>query len=173
MELPTGYTDPFTILFDGLWEVFAANPLIDALVRDRNRIKFDTVLGLKDTIQHGDLPEIVIVPVGHSQEDLGTSGTGRITESYRIFISTDDKRPDFIHALQWELYRCLETFNSVKAGTLLYNGIRFIELLRISSGNQSITNPELNRGIKGWCAAWDFTVDMCFPRTSLHYSIEE
>lgn len=172
MELPDGYTNPFTILFQGLAETFRQNPLLRDLVRPDNFIVFDGVLGLKTNIQHGDLPELVIVPNGHSQEDMGTSAVGRISESYRVFISTDDKRTEFIHALQWEIFRCLETFNAYVAGTLTYNGRRFIEILKLGSGSESMSISETNRGINGWCASWEFTVSMQFPHSDLLFEVD-
>ena len=110
--------------------------------------------------------------MGHSQEDMGTSADGKISESFKVFFSTDDKRVQFIHALQWEIFRCLETFNAYVAGKLEYNGHRFIEILKIGSGSESITNPEFNRGIDGWCASWEFTVGMLFPHSDLHFNVE-
>lgn len=172
MQLPEGYTDPFTILFEGLAEVFRQNPLVAQLVKPGNFLVFDSVLGLKANVQHGDLPELAIVPTGYSQEDMGTSADGRITESFIIFFSTDDKRVEMIHALQWELFRCLETFNAYKAGELLYNGHRFIEILKMGNGTESISMPEQNRGINGWCASWEFTVGMRFPHSDLHFNLE-
>lgn len=172
MQLPEGYKDPYTILFDGLAEVFRQNPLISRLVKPGNFMFFDSVLGLKTNVQHADLPELAIVPTGYTQEDMGTSDTGRISESYRVFFSTDDKRAEFIHALQWEIFRCLETFNAHVIGRLKYNGRRFIEILRIGSGTESITIPETNRGIDGWCASWEFTVGMQFPHSDLHFDVE-
>lgn len=172
MELPSGYTDPFTILFNGLAETFRQNPLIGDMVRPDNFVIFDGVLGLKDSVQHGDLPELVIVPNGHSQEDMGTSASGRISESYKVFFSTDDKRAVYIHALQWEIYRCLETFNAYVAGNLLYNGQRFIEILKFGSGSESVTSPDFNRGINGWCASWEFTIGMRFPHSDLLFEVK-
>ena len=172
MQLPPDYTDPFTILFNGLAETFRQNPLIRDMVRPDNFIVFDGILGFKESAQHGDLPELCIVPTGHSQEDMGTSATGRVSESYKVFFSTDDKRAVYIHALQWEIYRCLETFNARVAGTLKYRGRPFIEILKMGSGSESITNPEFNRGINGWCASWDFTVGMLFTHNDLIFNME-
>ena len=172
MQLPEGYTDPFTILFRGLAETFRQNPLIKDMVRPDNFIVFDGILGLKTNIQHGDLPELVIVPESHSHEDMGTSADGRISESYRVFFSTDDKRIEFIHALQWEIFRCLESFNAYVAGTLLYNGHSFIEILKLSGGTESMSISETNRGINGWCASWGFTVNMRFPHSDLLFTVD-
>ena len=157
-------------MFKGLESTFRQNPLIKQFIRTNNFIVFDGVLGLKTRVQHGDLPEMVIIPNGHSQEDMGTSATGRVSESYRVFISTDDKRMEAIHAFQWEIYRCLETFNAQVAGTLLYNGHPFIEILKMGSGTESMSISETNRGINGWCAVWDFTVAMQFSHNDLQFN---
>ena len=172
MQLPEGYTDPFTILFEGLAKVFRQNPLISKMVKQANFFVYDSVLGHKTNVQHGDLPELIIVPIGHSQEDMGTSADGRISESYKVFFSTDDKRAAFIHALQWEIFRCLETFNAHVAGNLEYNGRRFIEILKIGSGTEGMSIPDFNRGIDGWTASWEFTVGMRFSHSDLHFNVE-
>ena len=46
MRLPSNYTNPFTILFNGLAETFRQNPLIRDMVRPDNFIVFDGVLGI-------------------------------------------------------------------------------------------------------------------------------
>lgn len=172
MQLPEGYTNPFSILFKGLESTFKQNPLVRQCIRPGNFVVFDGVLGLKTRVQHGDLPEMVIVPNGHSQEDMGTSATGRVSENYRVFISTDDKRMELVHAFQWEIYRCLETFNAQVASTLLYKGEPFIEILKMGSGTESMSISETNRGINGWCAVWDFTVAMYFPHEVLQFEYD-
>lgn len=163
MDVPDGYTDPITIFFDGFNDVLNANPTIGSLIRSNNIIRFGNPIGLKNAIQHGDLPEIVITPTGYRQEDLGTSGTCRLSEAFDVWIETGKKDVSQITCLTWELFKCFETFNASKAGELTYNGHRFIELLRFGSGSQAQTSINQNRGIDGWSAVWTFTVDMFFP----------
>lgn len=164
-------TDPFTILYDFLWKVLEANETLTSLVRASNRVKFADVLGFKEAIQHGDLPEIVIVPDGNSQDTMGTSGTGELQQSYKIFLSTADKRPEQLNQLKWQLYRALETFNA-NVGRCLFNGRRFVVIGRITSSSEAITDANQNRGINGWCAAWGLTVTMEFENSELIYSME-
>lgn len=172
MNLPAEHTDPFKTLYNGLWTVFDANPLISQLIREKNKTRWDTTIGMKDNIAAGDLPELIVMPISFSQEDMGTSGTGRISETFGVYFSTADKRIELIHALQWELYRCIETFNASVAGRLTYNNLRFIEIAKMGTGSTK-DSPDFNRGIKGWFASWDITVGMFFPHNELIFDLEE
>lgn len=164
--------DPFTVLTSFLWRIFEANPFLQEFVKPGNRIKFDNTLGFKESVANADLPEIVLVPTGNSQDTMGDSATCELNQSYRFYISTDDKRPWLMNQMKWELFRCLEVFNQNR-GKCLFNGKQFILIVKMSSSAEGLTEGLGNRGINGWCASWDFTVQMQFPKDDLKFEIGE
>ena len=172
MEFTAGNRDPFTILFDRLWEIVDANPVISELVRPGNKFRFETLLGLKETIQHGDLPEIVLFPDSTQQDDFGTSGTNNLSASYRFAIATGTFTTRMINQLQWEIYRVIQTFMA-NVGDLTYNEVPFVIQIKFNSGNQLQNTVEQSRGINGWCASYGFTVDMQFPIQTTIFTLPE
>ena len=163
--------NPFNMVLNRLWEILEANPVIAEKIRPGNRIKFLDELGLKGSVSHGDLPEIVLVPDTFSQSSMGTSGTGELTANFRFFIATGTKNVEEVFALQWELFRALNTFMA-EARRFEFNGNRCVTLIKMGSGVQSLTEHDRNRNITGWSASWGFSVDMSFPNSELIYKVE-
>ena len=166
------HDDPFTTLNAFLWRIFEANPFLQEYVKAGNRIKFENTLGFKDQVVHGDLPEIILVPNGNNQETMGDSATRDLTQNYRFYVSTDDKRPWLMNRIKWELFRCLEVFN-MNAVKCHFNGKPFILLVQTSSSAEGLTEGLSNRGITGWCSTWDFSVRMQFPKEDMIFDIGE
>ena len=165
-------TDPISITRKAFWDCINANSYFQQYVREGNRISFEDEIGLKANVGHGDLPEIIIVPEGFSQESLGTSGTCYLSINYRTYISTGLKNVESISILQWELYRTIQTFCAV-CGRYAYSGNRFMTKATMQDGTQTISDSERNRGIEGWVASWGVKVDMVFSRGLVEYEVPE
>lgn len=172
MEVIPMEKDPLTIIREKLWEVVDSSEFFRTWIRESNRIRFDTELGTKEHAGHGDLPEVIIVPSSSSQLDMGTSGTARLSMSFLFYLSTGSKNLQMISALQWELFRVIQTFMA-NVGNCLYHGNRFVERIRFDSGEQAISDAERNRGIGGWSASWGVTVDMFFPHSEVIFNIQD
>lgn len=160
--------DPFTIVLEKLWEVLAANPVLDELVRPGNRIRYLENRLPKEQVGHGDLPEIVLMPESEQQNDMGDSGNAFLSQSWRFFISTGSQNPRLLNTLRWELFRVIQTFMA-ECGSILFHGNRFITRVKFNSGEVALSNPDLNRGIDGWSASWGLTVDMQFSNAEVIY----
>ena len=50
---------------------------------------------------------------------------------------------------------------------LNYAGERFIRITRVASSIEGVTDPKLNRNIRGWSSIWSCTVDYMFSREML------
>ena len=156
--------DPFTAIYDRLW----------ALVRDRmstlvdkgNRIIFDgTASPLKSSVQHQDLPELILSPTGGTSASEVTSSQFEITPQYQWLLSTgsyDIRKKLF--PLQWHLHLLMMYFRRT-AGTVQFDGRSFIKDVRLLNQVTGDSNPEANRGIKGFSTLLVFECLCRFPRS--------
>lgn len=163
---------PFQVLFEKLWEIIGKNEGLQSLLANKNQIRFDNELGLKDVVQHGDLPEVVLMPDGYGQETMGDSHFSNLNANFSFWISTGNKNPAKNFAIQWELFRCLQTFQA-HCKTFRWNGLPFVNRVLINQATSGLIDEQKNRHINGWSTAWSFTVFMNFPKTELIYSITE
>ncbi len=170
MRLDNITPDPLTIVRDYFWRVVESNPFFSDWVRDGNKIKYNDEIGEKKQIGHGDLPEITIIPTMCNQDGLGTSHTGYLSTEMLVHVVTGTRDLRLISALQWEIFRCIQTFMAT-AGNLRYNDREFFALARLTSGAQTLSSTELNRGIEGWTATWGVRIDLQFSNADLHFEV--
>ena len=170
-KLPSEYDSPFHIMLERFWEVFNANEFFQTYIREGNKIKFDNELGLKERISNGDLIEIVLIPQGQTQREIGNSRQFDLIQHYAFYISTGTKNPDWMMACEWQLFRVLETFMA-NAGACTFNDKQFGINLQIDSTAEGLSNADLNRGIEGWTASWKFNVHLTFDRSDVIYTIQ-
>lgn len=164
--------DPLTIVREKLWECIEQNPVLNELVQEGNRIRYDDEIGEKRQVGHGDLPEIVIVPSNASQESMGTSGTGFLWMSFQFFLSTGTKNAGLVSRLQWEIFRVIQTFMA-NTDICQYHGNNFVSCVKMESGAQAISDAARNRGIGGWSALWGVSVQMVFPNDEIIFELTE
>ena len=161
--------NPFSIVRDRLWTIIDANPFFKAWIRDSNRIRYSDEIGEKRSVGHGDLPEIVVVPTEFSQSSLGDSACAYVTAGFKIVSVTGRKNLDMVSAINWEIFRCIQTFMAT-VSECQYDGREFVTSCAMASGMQGMTEPE-NLGVGGWTAVWTLAVDMAIDNEYLIYEV--
>jgi hypothetical protein len=140
------------------------------LVREGNRIRFDSSSDrspIKGNVSTADLPEVILTSVGGTLNLIDTSSTSKVTRIYQFIISTGDLRlSEYLLPVEWAIFRAMANWRT-ELTALEWNGRRFVKHLRVTTGSEGESNPELNRGIKGWSALWTIEVDMHFVTNDL------
>ena len=164
-------TDPFSLVFDKLWELAEVSQPLMRLVSPGNLIKFNKAQDrdpLKQQILTADLPELVLTGVGSTEANLlESSCSSKIVRQYSFILSTGDYRiTSFLLPVQFALFCALADYQAVLC-PLQWKSKTFITQANWVSLSEGMSNPELNRGIKGWSSLWTCMVEMHFSTADL------
>lgn len=147
---PTSFPDPFTLVYDGLWELIEKHGPLNDLVSLGNRIKrTQSNRPLKRRKQDADLPEIDIMPGGNDEFNaFGASGASDATQTYLIQVATGRQRVDSgVFRVKWELLRAMAT--TTQEGGVL--GLpTWLTDIRFISTSEDPEDAEIGGGRKGW-----------------------
>jgi hypothetical protein len=160
--------DPFTQVYEGLWAAVDAVPDINTIVRPGNRINFTKPDLTKREIATADLPELQLVLEGAVYGLHTTSSGSKVVKRYTWIISTGSFLSSDVLSLQWMLTRAMCSWKQY-LGSLTWSSQHFVKRFDLVDETAGISNPEYNRGIKGWSAVMRCEVEMHFGTASLIY----
>lgn len=162
--------DPYTKVYDALWELVKASSSLTALVTIGNRINLnekDNPYPLKLEVSDADVPEMILTSTGMSAKIMHNSSGSSCIRTYQFLISTGDMRlGQKLLPIEWMLFAALCDWKA-KLGALTWKGYRFCKRLDVTSVDNGFADPERNRGIQGWSAIWGIEVEMHFPTADL------
>lgn len=164
-------SDPFSLVYRALWDLAASQESFTSLVSLRSRISFgdnENHTPLKNVIASADLPEVILAPTGGICNLHSTTSSSMITKRFMWLISTGDYRIDAgcLFPVEFALIRAMCNWKSALT-SLTWAGARFVkrcDMLEVSEGD---SDPERNRGLKGWSAMWACEVEMHFSTALL------
>jgi len=163
-------SNPFSMVLGALWGALESHPHFTRDVAEGNRIKFDDSNDrspMKATIAAGDLPEIVILPEDLQGNLQDSSSSTKCVRQYAIFISTGDYRyNEFLARIEWEVFVGLLSWKT-RLATLTWKKAHFVKNVNIVSASSGLSDPERNRNLRGWSAAWRVRVEMHFSTAAL------
>lgn len=161
--------DPFSMVYSALWDMIEAHAGFAGLVKVGNRIRFDLDKRgvLKPDVSTADLPEVILTTFGGVVNLIDTSSTSKVTRFYQIIISTGDLRlSEYLNPVEWAIFCAMVGWRE-RLGALRWNNRSFVKRANLTSGSEGQSNPEYNRGIKGWSALWTVEVEMHFATADL------
>jgi hypothetical protein len=157
-------SDPISQIYDALWSLLERSAEFCALVPVRNRIKFsgDARDPRKETIQDADLPEVQIVAGGGTPlEDIASDLCG-CTRQFQVQVSTGDQRMNArFYPVVTAIERALLNWVAV-LGALTWGGQKYVQFSQWLNVAEGLSDPERNRGIKGWSSVWGCEVRLVF-----------
>jgi hypothetical protein len=144
--------DPFTQVYNGLWNLLESNDDLAALVKIGNRIKCTADKDGKEKYANADFPELIIRPAAGTSEIKSTSTHVQITQTYSVLCTAGDFRADkSFFPVKWAL------LNALTDGTnnLNLNFVRHV-ILEDSTDNRNTER------FPGWNTAFNIKVEMWF-----------
>lgn len=168
-------TDPLTLVYDEVWAYLETKSAFTTLVRASNRIKFSggSRTPQKDKVSTFDLPEIRLIPVAMSFEDIrNSSSTSFFTQTLEFSIATGDQRlteNDMIFETQFTLIRCLVDVNAALKLLTWPTTQRFIGNVQVQGSQIGTSEADLNRGIKGWSSLVQLEIEYYFQTSDLAF----
>lgn len=162
--------DPFSMVFDALWQLAEASAPLNDLVRVGNRIKFNDATNRdprKTAVQAGDLPELVLVCENGTGNISASSCSTSVTRRYSWVIATGDLRiSHLLHPVEWALVCAMTNWKSVLLN-LTWQGNKFAKRMQFLDQSVGFSKPEQNRNISGWSSVWGIEVEMHFTTADM------
>lgn len=162
-------SDPFTMVYDALWDLAEGSNRVTDMVRLGNRIKMRTTApnpGLKRQVSQGDLPELVLALTSGSGNLLNTSSSSMVTKQYAWQLATGSLNPERLLELEFALFAALVDWPAI-LGALTWSGAEFVKRANLVGMESGAEMAEQNRGILGWASVWTLEVEMHFRTSDL------
>ena len=156
--------DPFSIVFQALWDMIDASVPLSAMVKPGNKIRFNNNdwAPLKDSVMAADMPELILNSSGSSEAaQINSAGRG-ITRIYQWQISTGNFNIDQgLFPVQWAVFSAMADYAEALTQLKWRNNF-FVLKCDLVSITEGISDEQANRGIRGWAALWSAQVMMNF-----------
>lgn len=164
--------DPLTLLHDEFERFLAATPCVKtALNVAMNIVAFNKLHGTEryDTNTNRDVPEILLEETGGISNLNFASNAVSWDWSYNAVINTGDTRvTKSLNPVVFALFAALK--KAVESSTLTglkWRGKMFCKNISMSQTQVGQSDPQLNRGIKGWTSIATVTFHLIFDRQDI------
>lgn len=160
--------DPYTLVYDKLVEIMLSSAALQTAVPrlEHNLVNYnDLNKPRKTALREGDLPEIELVSGSANECNLNiASNAAQIKRSYRIQISAGTGTlEDTIYRVEWALTCALAGSNfHEELFALEWYGDRFVRGVTVTQATQGLSDPTINRDVRGWAAIWEINVHFLF-----------
>lgn len=162
--------DPYSMVYDSLWDMLEARTQITSRVRSGNRVKYsgDNRAPDKDKMLTGDLPEIRISVTKTDVHMNHTSNSTSVMKAYEVQVLCGDQRLDKDHLpLEFELLRAFATAHN-RLTALKWHNISFVKSVKpITVQDVKFNSVDGNSSVRGWIGLWAVEVTMFFGTLAL------
>lgn len=156
-------TDPITLIHEAAWATLASLDPDGDVIRPGNRLQLDRHDALKQNVKDADLPELILIPRQGTGNITSTSSSVSVEVTFDWLISTGTyKVADRLYPVLWLLFRTMHKFLS-DARAIQYKGRCFVNGVTFNSASVGESDPERNRGLRGFSSSMNFTVKLNFP----------
>lgn len=153
--------DPLTDIHNFAWATMDSAIAAD-VVAPGNRIKLDDRADIKSRVQDSDLPELILMPRSGVGNLTSTSSSVSFDVTFDWLLTTGDYRVSYrLYPVIWELYKAMSTLQRT------INTLSFVVSATFDSTSFGESDPERNRGIRGFSSVMSFTVKCKFNKDNL------
>lgn len=170
-DAPEG-DNPFTLVYNAIWNLLLARPSFVEQVKVGNRITFiptgdNKVTTQKDFNKLGaDFPEVQLLIEGTEPHHNNTSSSSTLKRIYAIQVNMDGALlSPGLFELEWEIFIALKHW-WLTVSALEYKNERFVKAVR-NLPTTTGYNIQDNSTIRGWASIWRAEVEMHFSNTNL------
>lgn len=161
--------DPFSKVYNALWETAIAHPFISQAFNLGNRVDLNNGKRsyVKKHLTSADLPELILVPTNLKGSIHSSSSSSSCTKRYQWVITTGDYRVDrHLFPLSWAIFssmvRCQKQVTALRWMDQPF--VRRMDLVDSTDG-QSAAQRESN--IEGWSTVQTIEVEMHFHSSTI------
>jgi len=158
-------------VYSKLWDLaFVESNALSTLVRPGNRIRYDTNNRdpIKENVSDADLPELILTSGGSGPPRLHATSSGSMcTRKYSWLITTGDFRVSYrLYPVEFALFAAMSNWKA-HLGALTWNSKSFAKRMDVVDVTNGLSDPDRNRGIRGWSAIWTCEIEMHFTTEDL------
>ena len=170
-DAPEG-DNPFTLVYNSLWNLLLSRPAFVQSVKQGNRISF---VGQNPSTQFtkefnklsADFPEVQIVVEQVTPQTNDTSSSSKLSCVYAIMLHTDGATLDpFVFPIGWEIFQALQGWRTT-VSALTYMDELFVKNVATLPVNNAYS-LDAGQNLKGWASVWRARVDMYFSNVNLN-----
>lgn len=160
--------DPFTMVYDGLWNMMLANATLVSYFKSGNLYSYRQDKDPKGKINKaGDTPELQLFQMGMSEIDsIFNSNTSDMTMQYRWQVTTASFNIEEPNRIFFELIRSMCCWQHALC-PLTWNNCNFVKSMDMTSSQETVDVTEASRRIHGWNGNLFCYVRMNFPTLDL------
>lgn len=166
-------TDPFTVLFDKLWEVVDSDSDLQQLVNEGGKIKFVRdvdIYGFDPRNRQVNQPELSLLPDLFEANIGATNNSSEIIRSFNWSIRTPSKMLNKeLFPIEWSLYKAMCVY-APEIRTVTYANEKFVHKINVISGSNftpEIDMIQANPTLIGWRTIWTMQFEMSFSKNQL------
>ncbi len=170
--------NPFRLAHAALWTLLEANTDFTSLVPSANRLKYTSTSqhypDIYDVVNKGNCPAVRIIqsnilPTRYSSEGMhyNTSNSSFVTLRFEVQILTGRQSLLDVLDVAWTIYRALVTWTTYLKTNVTWTSKECVSNCTPRETKESLTNHELNRGLRGWTSVWVGDVEMYFTTSDL------
>ncbi len=167
--------NPIKQVFSALWTMLEANSDFTSLVKVGNRIKYtgSNIEPDKQQIALADTPEVRVVCTGmkpwiepDGKREYYASNATFLTVTWAVEVNTGDGGMWPLLNVMFAVFRALRDWRT-HMDALTWNEAPFIHRCVPGEAKVNRTDPQLNRGIRGWVTVWTGETNMQFQSSAL------
>lgn len=166
-------TDPFTLLVNEIAKVLEGSKAVKlAMGNARKNIRaYNKMRGTEnlDVTAESDVPEILIEASGGPTNINLASNLASFDMGFTLFINSGDQRVNQVMLpVLWSIWATLaDGINNSTILSLTWQNRPFVKKYEFQNVAVGKSNPDLNRGIKGWTAICSLMFHMMFQKSDL------
>ena len=159
--------DPYSQVYNALWTMVERSTKLKQYIPLGNRIKYEDISDVKESIQDADMPELALISGGGNFGNADNSTQRSCAREYIWALTSGDLRVNYLlNPIQFEIFRCMVDWECVLCN-LQWCNCRFVTKCKLVSAEDGLLMQELNRAIPGWSSLWTVQVDFQFPIANL------
>ncbi|KKN77777.1 hypothetical protein LCGC14_0357510 [marine sediment metagenome] len=166
-------TDPFSIVYDALWQMVEDYSGFTDLVNVGNRLRFASDIRdpLKRETLTNDFPAVGILANGHFPHLQRTSNSSTVTSRFIFMLVSGEQQLDrALYPITWEMLRAMTKW-ATRLQALTWETKTFVTLAKPIDSSEIFTEDTFlgsTKGILGWSGRWDYEVEMQFLTADLN-----
>lgn len=148
-------TNPFTLAYEALWDCLEAREDFTDLVLPANRIKFTgTKRDPWDRLANvRSFPAVAIVPTQSLSKLAADSDTTDVEKSFGVHVGGGGQRVGDLFDVEFAVLRAMAGWKTT-VGAVQWNGRDCVLDCSLFEHPESLDQPLIERGIRGWSCVW-------------------
>lgn len=161
--------NPLWEVHDAIWTMLEASTDFTTEVPDGNRVNYteSDFSPEKHNLAAADVPQVMVRQAGMELGERVASNATHVVLKFEVLVHTGQQPIDRLLDVQWAVFRALLEWETYLQDALTWGGENYVRNADMISTEDSVTNKDLHRNLKGWTSVWAGLVDCWFSNAAL------